>query len=122
VSGDTGIMGGVLGIRKSVPCLAGSSRRNAGASEAGVGLLAGHTHNLVDGLACELCLPLGHEQPEQVVLADGEVALDGAELVASIGCSTERLPLRRATHNLNRLTSSWLRRIWMASLTHRPWR
>jgi len=34
------------------------------------------------GLASELCLPLGHEQPGQIVLVGREVALDGAQFVA----------------------------------------
>jgi hypothetical protein len=78
-----------------------------------LGLPAGHSHDVVDGLAGELCLPLGHEQPGQVV---------GSISSPAIGCSAERLPLKRATHNLDRLTSSWLRRIWIASLTRRPCR
>jgi hypothetical protein len=52
----------------------------------------------------------------------GEIALDGGRLIAAIGCSTLKLPLRRATQSLDRLTSSWLRRIWMASLTRKPCR
>ena len=39
-------------------------------------------HDIIDGLAGELCLSLGHEQPGQIVLLGGEVALDGAEFVA----------------------------------------
>jgi len=43
-------------------------------------LLAGN--DVVDGLAGELCLPLGHKQPEQIVLPGSKVALDGAEFIA----------------------------------------
>src|SRR5262245_1055664 len=45
--------------------------------------LAGHPDDVVHGLARELRLPLGDEQPGEIVLAGGEVALDGAQLVAS---------------------------------------
>jgi len=45
--------------------------------------LASDPHNLIDGLAGELCPPLGHEQPGQLIGAGSEVALDGAELIAS---------------------------------------
>jgi hypothetical protein len=45
--------------------------------------LASNPHDVVDGPAGKLCLPLGHEQPGQVVLAGGEVALNGAQLVTS---------------------------------------
>ncbi|MFZ0854361.1 MAG: hypothetical protein WAO08_34830 [Hyphomicrobiaceae bacterium] len=37
--------------------------------------LASDPHDIVDGLAGELCLPLGHKQPGQIVLPGGEVAL-----------------------------------------------
>ena len=77
----------------------------------------------VDGLASEPCATLGHEQPRQVVLPRSKVALDGSALVASNRVLDGlRLPLRRATHNLDRLRSSWLRRIWMASLIRKPYR
>jgi hypothetical protein len=36
-------------------------------------LLAGHTHNVGDGLASELCAALGDEQPGQFVGAGGKV-------------------------------------------------
>ena len=39
-------------------------------------------HDIIDGLAGELCLPLGDEQPGQIVLPGGEVALDRAQLIA----------------------------------------
>ena len=76
----------------------------------------------VGGLAGELCLPLGHEQPGQLVLPGGEVALDRAQLVAGDRVLDAQAALERATHSLDRLTSSWLRRIWMASLTRKPCR
>src|SRR4029077_11049980 len=44
--------------------------------------LASDPHDIIDGLAGELCLPLGHEQPRQIVLPGGEVALDRAQLIA----------------------------------------
>jgi len=44
--------------------------------------LASDPHDIIDGLAGEPCLALGHEQPGQIVLAGGEVALDRAQLVA----------------------------------------
>jgi hypothetical protein len=45
----------------------------------------------------------------------GEIALDGAELVAGNWVLAAQATLE-ATHSLDRLTSSWLRRIWTASL------
>jgi hypothetical protein len=39
--------------------------------------LSGDPHDIIDGLASELCLPLGNEQPRQIVLTGGEVALEG---------------------------------------------
>jgi hypothetical protein len=33
--------------------------------------LASEPHDIIDGLAGELCLPLGHEQPGQIVLPGG---------------------------------------------------
>jgi hypothetical protein len=47
-----------------------------------LGLLAGQTHDVIDGLSGELGLPLGHKQPGQIVFAGGEIALDGTQLVA----------------------------------------
>jgi len=44
--------------------------------------LASDAHDIIDGLAGELCLPLGNEQPRQVVFPGGEIALDGAQLIA----------------------------------------
>ena len=44
--------------------------------------LASDPHDIIDGLAGELCLPLRHEQPGQVVFPGGEVALDRAQLIA----------------------------------------
>ena len=82
--------------------------------------LASDPHDIIDGLAGELCLPLGHEQPGQLVLPGGEVALDRAQLIAGDRVLDAQAALRRAT--LDRLTSSWLRRIWMASLTRKPCR
>jgi hypothetical protein len=48
-----------------------------------------------------------------------EIALDGAELVAGNWVLDAEATLRRATHSLDHLTSSWLRRIWTASLRPR---
>jgi hypothetical protein len=48
-----------------------------------LGRLAGDPHDVVHGLAGELRLPLGDEQPGELVLAGGEVPLEGAQLVAS---------------------------------------
>ena len=55
---------------------------HVGPDSAELRLLASHAHDVIDGLAGELCLPLGHEQPGQIVLPGGEVALDGAQLIA----------------------------------------
>jgi len=85
--------------------------------------LTGKPNDVVHGLAGELRLLLGDEQPGQIVFAGGEVPLDRAQLVAAaIGCSTESEFFRRATHIRERLTSTALRRFWMASLTRTPWR
>ena len=45
--------------------------------------LARHPDDVVHGLAGELRLTLGDEEPGQIVLAGGEVAFKGAEFVAS---------------------------------------
>jgi hypothetical protein len=45
--------------------------------------LAGDPDHVVHGLAGELRLPLGDEQPREVVFSGGEVPLEGAQLVAS---------------------------------------
>ena len=45
-------------------------------------LLAGKAHDVVDGLAGELCLALGDKQPGQAVFLGGKVAFAGPELVA----------------------------------------
>ena len=36
----------------------------------------------IDGLASELCLPLGHKQPGQIVLPGSKVAPHRAQLIA----------------------------------------
>ena len=47
-----------------------------------LGLLAGHTHDVVDGLTGELRLPLRDKEPGQLVGTGGEIALDGAQFIA----------------------------------------
>jgi hypothetical protein len=93
--GNTGVTSGVLGISVTevvphgaqVGALIGQVVA-AGAAEhvrpdaPELCGLASDPHDIIDGLVGELCLPLGHEQPGQIVLPGGEVALDGAEFVA----------------------------------------
>jgi hypothetical protein len=45
--------------------------------------LAGHPGDLIHGLPRELCLPLGDEQPGEIILVGREVPLDGAQLLAA---------------------------------------
>jgi len=42
----------------------------------------GHGDEIIDRLARERLLPLRHEEPGQRIPADGEIAFDGAQLVA----------------------------------------
>jgi hypothetical protein len=73
-------------VRWSVPWsarVAAGMAEHVGPNSAKLRLLAGHAHDVVDGLASELCAALGHEQPGQIVLPGSKVALDGAEFVAS---------------------------------------
>ena len=49
---------------------------------------SGLADNVGDALAGELLSTLGYEQPKQAALADGQVALDGPQLVASDGQPT----------------------------------
>jgi hypothetical protein len=93
--GNTGVMNGVLGIsvtkvilhRPQISALVGQVVA-AGVAEhvrpdaPELCGLSSDPHDKIDGLPGELCLPLGHEQPGQIVLPGGEVALDGAEFVA----------------------------------------
>ena len=78
--GNTGVMGGMLGIAVAEVVLHGSEvgalvgkviaagmAEHVGPDPAELRLLAGHAHDVVDGLASELCAALGHEQPGQVV-------------------------------------------------------
>ena len=51
----------------------------------------------------------------------GELALDGAEFVAGDRVLDAQAALEASDPQpLDRLRSSWLRRIWMASLTRKP--
>jgi hypothetical protein len=96
IPGNTGVMGDMLGIsvaevvlhRPQISALVGeiiaaAVTQHVGPNPAQFCLLAGKADDVVYGLAGELCLPLRHEQPGQVVLAGGEVALNGAQLVTS---------------------------------------
>jgi hypothetical protein len=47
------------------------------------GALRRRADQVVDGLACHRLAALGDEQPRQLVLARAEIALDGAEFVAT---------------------------------------
>src|SRR5262249_37420997 len=94
MSGNAGVMGCVLGI--SVPQV---SQIRALVDKAKLGrvwphmlrhscgyyLAAGQAHDVVDGLAGQLGLALGQEQPGQIILPKGKVALDGTQLVACDG-------------------------------------
>ena len=130
--GNPGVVGGMLGIAMAKVVLHGAQIGALVGEVVATGvaehmwrdpgelrLLAGKTHDVVDGMAGELCLALGDKQPGQAVFPGGKVAFDGPELVA-IGCSTDKEPLRRSTQRRDRLTSRTLRRIWMASQTRRP--
>jgi hypothetical protein len=84
--GNAGVMGGVLGIsvtevilhRPQISALIGQVVV-AGVAEhvrphaPELCSLASDPHDIIDGLADELCVPLGHEQPRQIVLPGGEV-------------------------------------------------
>src|SRR5262245_19882767 len=98
MSGNAGVMGGMLRITVPQVILHGAQIRAlvgqviaAGVAQhvrpdpAELGLLAGEPDNVVDGLAGQLGLTLGQEQPRQVVGAGGKVALNGAQLVAGNG-------------------------------------
>jgi hypothetical protein len=63
---------------------------------------------IIDGLAGLLRPALGYEEPGEFVLSRGQIALDGAELVAAMGCSTESEPLSRSTHKRERC---WIDRV-----------
>ena len=95
MSGNAGVMGCVLGIavaevvlhRSQIRALVGEVvatgvSEHVGPHPSKLRLIAGHTHDVVDSLASELCPALGDEQPGQLVSAGGEKALDGAQLVA----------------------------------------
>jgi len=62
--------------------------------------LIGHPDDVVHGLAGELRLPLGDEEPGKIVLAGGEVALDGAQLVA-VDVKRSRLWVARLKNSLS---------------------
>ena len=118
MTGNAGVMGRALGISVAEIVLHGAEigplvgeviaaavAEHARPDAPELRGLASDPHDIVDGLAGELCLPLGHKQPGQIVLPGGEAALDGAQLSTAIGCSTLRLPLRQATHSLDRLAA-----------------
>jgi hypothetical protein len=66
-------------------------------------LFAGQAHDVVDGLAGALCLPLGHEQPGQIVPA-GEVALDGRDDPTPVSRSRKISPVAMRA----RARNAWL--------------
>ena len=89
--GNPGVMGGVLGIAVTQVVLHCAQVGALIGQVVAAGMaehvrpdapelcgLASDPHDIIDGLAGELCLPLGHEQPGQIVFPGGEVALDRA--------------------------------------------
>ena len=95
IPGNAGVMSGVLGISVTEVVLHGAQvgalvgkvvtaavPEHVGPNAGELRLPASDPHDIIDALAGELCLPLRHEQPGQLVLPGGEVALDRAQLIA----------------------------------------
>jgi len=76
--------------------------------------LASDAHDIIDGLAGELCLPLGNEQPRQVVFPGGEIALDGAQLIAGDRVLDAQAALEASNPRTRPLEIELVARIWMA--------
>ena len=82
--GNPGVMGGVLGIAVTEVVLHGAQvgalvdqmaagvPEHVGPDATELCGLASDPHDMIDSLVGELCLPLGHEQPGQIVLPGGE--------------------------------------------------
>jgi hypothetical protein len=135
VPGNAGIVRRVLGIPVAEviqhgpeigalisQVVAAGVAQHVGPSPAKLCLLDGQAHDVVDGLAGQLGLTLREEQPGQIVLAGGQVAFDGAQLVARYRVLDGQRALERLRPKRERLTPSWSRRIPMASETRRPCR